>query len=468
MRITKILSYILGIFFLTMGENSSVKVLSINEFIRVSCEKDLAFAYILSDKLTLEYEGKLAVPVEKLILEATGGYGVSFTGEHYPNIDITLKKLMPRTASSYKVYGSSSYSGSIRSSSFGFTYNIDFIKNAFGRTYDIEERKAELNKKIALAQILQSYESYLSDLISYYYDWLKAYRTKISAEISHDEALKLLENVKKKKRWHIAYQIDVDKAELQAINKKKQMLAAKGAFKELTIRIAYSFGFPLDQEFLPDTLNSIYQSTKNAELMINESAFDSSRTGKIFISLKELNSLNVILAAEELLPTLTGYGNVEFTERDGDILENSTISTGVSLSFPFRKEHEKLDIERLKVEKQKLSMNAENVQEVQKLNLALIASDIENSKTNIEVIEQQLEFSEKIYKAELKDYESGRSSLNDLIQAQNSIHTNRLVKFNTQMEIAYKRLKILDVLDLLVKKVSDIKGEKSTLQVQTE
>ena len=57
--------------------------------------------------------------------------------------------------------------------------------------------------------------------------------------------------------------------------------------------------------------------------------------------------------------------------------------------------------------------------------------------------------------AEERDYQNGRSSLNDLIQSLNTIQSNRLFKTNAKIELAKKRIMILEQLDMLVTKIDN-------------
>lgn len=438
-----------------MEKYSDARIVSLDEFIKNVCKNDPAFQFILSDKLTLEYDKILSVPVEKLFLEAAGSYGVDFEFNHYPNLKTSIKKLMPYSGSSLEAYLEAGYYGNYRKDALGITYNIEFIKNAFGRTHGLYHKKAKMAEDIALFQILQSYESYLSKLILYYYDWLKSYNKMLAANLSYQEALKLLENVEKKKKWYIAYQVDVDKAKLQAVDKKELLRSAEEEFKNTSIQIAFSFGDSLNVKIIPDIENYTFTKAESAESLATSMSFDSTRSGEIFKTMQDMDSLEILLAMEDLLPSLTGWGNFEFGERDGDVLGNTIVSTGVTLSLPFKKTHENAKIEKIKEERKQVAINASNVKEALLLNLAQLASDISFDKESIAISEERLELSEKIFEAEVKDYQSGRSSLNDLIQAQNTIQNNRVVKFNTGIDLAKKRVMILEALDILVTEIEE-------------
>lgn len=434
---------------------SQSKIIKLDEFIDASCKNDPAFQYILADKLFFEYQKTLSVPVKEILFDATGSYGINFEADHFPLLRASLKNLFPDNGSKLELFLESSYSGGIRRNSLGLTYNIEFIKNAFGRTHGVYHKKAKLNESIALYQILQTYEAYLSSLIFDYFDWLKAYNNMLSANISYNEGLKLLENVEKKKSYYIAYQIDVDKAKLQVADKREKLRAAQESFANFSIGIAYSLGDSLNSDVVPDTMNSDNGFNRIAENIIDSIPFDSTRSGKIFSDMMILDSMDMLLAMEELLPSFTGFGSFVVGERDGDMLSNTIVSTGVTLSFPFKKTHKKAEIEMVKLDKKKISINAGNVKSTLLMNLAKLKSDIKFEKESIEMSEERLKLSEKVFEAEQKDYQSGRSSLNDLIQALNTIESYRLFMSNAKIELAKKRLMILDALDLLVTEIEE-------------
>lgn len=129
----------------------------------------------------------------------------------------------------------------------------------------------------------------------------------------------------------------MDKAKLQAVDKRELLRSAEENFKNMSIQIAYSFGDSLDAIIIPDIENYTFNNSENAESLIKSVEYDSTRSGKIFNSMLGLDSLDMILAMEDLLPSLTGFGTFEVGERDGNIRSNTTFSTGVTLSIPFKR-----------------------------------------------------------------------------------------------------------------------------------
>lgn len=429
---------------------SQSRVITLDEFITSTCKNDSTFQYILMDKLFLEYREILSFQPSEVFLDVGGSYGVSFDFDHYPQLNVSITKLFAQSSSSIVLSGKSAYLGNSRQNSFGIDYNINFIKNAFGRLYKLQKEKAAFSRKIVEYQILQTYESYLYSLITNYYDWLETYSVMLAAHVSYLEGEKLLENIEKKKKYYIAYQIDVDKAKLQLLNKREKVRRLKESFSQFTIQIAYSIGDSLKADLIPDTINAYYDLANDIEEKIHNTPFDSTRSGKMFVALEQEDSLDFYLNMEDLLPSLTGFGSLIVGERDGEILSNSTISTGVKLSLPIKKEHQKANVEISKLNLRKNALEMSNEKSLLTLQLSKLQSAMRYEKESIEVSQERLELAEIIHQAELKDYQNGRSSLNDLIQALNTIQENRLSKITAKIELARKRLEVMELLDLLI------------------
>jgi outer membrane protein TolC len=253
-----------------------------------------------------------------------------------------------------------------------------------------------------------------------------------------------------KKSSYIAHQVDVDKAMLQVADKQDRVRQTQAAFDAATIRVAYSMGQPLDAMLIPDTTEAYTSLTEGAEERLSPITFDSTRTGKIYTTLYQRDSLSIERAAENVLPSLSAYGGIGFAEGGGSFTENTRIMAGVDFSFPFKKEREKAYVELARIDQRKIALESRSTRGAITMRFTQLRSSIVFQKEAIELAEKRLELAQSILKAEQEDYLYGRTSLNYLIQALNTLQSNRLLITEARLDLARLRLETLELYDQLI------------------
>jgi outer membrane protein TolC len=435
--------------------SAGTAMVTLNRFIESSCRHDTAFQEILIDELRLRYSEVLALPSQDWILTMGGEYGVTLGGGLEPEAQVSLDKLFPLRGSAFQAGASSTGSRSYgRVNELSAVYSVDVLRNAFGRSQRMRAHIAGIESRVARYQILQAYESYLAALVQAYYAWIKAHDEFLAAQASLGESNRLLESIRKKKARHIAYQIDVDKAHLQVVDKEERVRQTGEAFAAATMRAAYSMGEPLDAALIPDTTTGYLRFTAGAEGDLEELAFDSTRTGRIYAELYRRDSLSIARAVDDLLPALSVYAGVGLSDEGGVFADNARISAGVSMSLPFKKSRETALVEVARIDRQQTMLRGRSVRGTMTMRFAQLRSAIASQKRAVSLAEQRLELAKSILAAEEEDYLYGRTSLNYLIQALNTLQSNRLLIVNSRLELARMRLDALDLLDRLVTETS--------------
>jgi hypothetical protein len=283
-------------------------MVTLETFIETVCRHDTAFQVLLLDELRLRYKSITTLSLSDIVFNIKGEHGMTFGGTQQPKAQLSLEKLFPLKGSAlqFNVLSSRVRAG-VRRNEFDLVYRVDLLRNAFGRSEKMLQHIVGIENQIARYQILQSYESYLAALIAAYYTWIEAHDKFLAATSSLGESKKLLKNIRKKKSSHIAYQVDVDKALLQVADKQDRVRQTKAIFDETTIRIAYSMGETLDASLIPDTTNAYTRLTEQAEEQLSSITFNYTRTGKIYTTLYQRDSLTIERAAEDVLPSLSLY-----------------------------------------------------------------------------------------------------------------------------------------------------------------
>lgn len=436
---------------LVISVAADTTMVSLEHFIESSCRHDTAFQEILIDELRLRYSEVLALPSSDLLFTIGGEYGVTFSGAQQPEVSVSLGKLFPFKGSSLQLSMSSSpIRTTERRNELDLIYSVDLIRNAFGRSQRMLAHIVGIENQVARYQILQAYETYLVALIQAYYSWMRGHGELLAAQASLVEANKLLDNIRKKKSRYIAYQVDVDKASLQVVNKEERLRQARAAFATATIRVSYSMGKPLDAMLIPDTTGAYMSLTTDAETRLAALPFDSTRTGRIYSALYIRDSLAIARAVDNVLPYLSAYGGLGVSDDNGDIADNTRIMAGVNVSFPLKRVRENALVDIARIDQRQTYLHARSLRGTMNMLFAQLSSSIESQKKAVSLAEQRLELAQSIHDAEAEDYIYGRTRLNDLIQALNTLQANRLLTVNSRIDLARMRLEALELLDQLV------------------
>ncbi|MGL1902863.1 MAG: TolC family protein [Fibrobacterales bacterium] len=425
--------------------------LSLKDFVTDACRNDLEFQNILMDTLQLKYRQLLARTPAELLLEVTGEYGISLSGEQRPEGVVSLQQLFPSQGSALTgtVRTSRSPSTNVQNSQLEVRYSIDLWRNAFGKAELTKGALAGVENNIIRNQVIEAYEKYLAELYILYYSWLQAYNELQFAQIQKSEAETLLRNIKKRKRRFIARQVDVDKATLQVLNADREIGEKEGIYIDAGIRVAFVIGTDRrSYNYVPN--GAELELSFKRSIPVVENSFAESRTGLLYEKMLSKDSLSQKLLDDALLPSLSLYGGIDLT--DIRAKDNSKVVAGVTLSFPVHNRNIHLEKELVDVERQKIVLRSRSSKLMVETKMYQMSEQIIHKKKMIADAEKRLELSKKILKAESVEYQYGRTTLNNILQAQNSVHSNRRGIVQKQIEVAKLWVALKELADTLVLK----------------
>jgi len=188
----------------------------------------------------------------------------------------------------------------------------------------------------------------------------------------------------------------------------------------------------------------------HADDKLPAATFESTRTGRVYAQLFVRDSLNIARTAEDLLPSLSAYAGLGISDESAEWTENAEARLGVSFSLPFKKPREKAKLELARIDQQKNELSKSSLRGTFAVRLAQLQSSVESQRKAVELAEQRAALAESIYAAESEDYLYGRNSLNDLIQALNTLQNNRLLTINAKIDLATSQLDALELIDELI------------------
>jgi len=459
-KITKILSVLIFAIFFTgliavfsYAEDENIRVLPLDEFIRLASLKDARFEEILIDELKLQYQKALGLPAGDLILSVKSQYNFIFDPDDGDvENTISLSKLFPDTGMEIAVAYESSFSTSTRNVSSEFTASISqpIAENAFGRNTRLLEEIIGVETEVANFQIIEAYEDYLASLIQLYYNWYSAYENVKTAQNSYNENTKLLENIKEREKYKIALPIDVNKVGLQVAEKEEGVITLQNTYNEYLNMIMESIRYEDEKELQPD-IPSAYEGTiidfkKDYAIFNTES-----RTSRILKMLEDKSSLEVDKYADELLPSIDLIAGYSLDGSGHNIKDSDQrVFAGVSVEWPLPGAVERANYETSKIDQRKSTLSSENIHLRLRTNLKNLNDQIARENELIVIAQEKISFAESILADEKENYSLGRTTLNDFIDEVNRLEDNKFNKIFHEVQLKRLIVEWLRLTDSLV------------------
>jgi len=416
--------------------------LTYERFIRLAAEKDTEFDQILIDRLDLKYQKKLLLPAPDLVLSVKDRL-VAFLdekpSEEKGETSVTLSKLFPGLGTELGAsYDMSPNAGAEGSSTFSFSLAQPIAENAFGRSTRLLDRIVGLEVDIAAHQIAEAYEDYLAAVSLAYLDWHEAYENLLIGTSSYKENLKLLDNIKEREKSRIALPIDVNKITLQVMSKKEQLVAIEEAYYQ-RLNIVRTILRAVDGPgFVPARAGITMESDRPFEEEFAKIR-SGARTYRILDLLEEKSSVELDREADDLLPSINFLFQIDVDGKDFAIeRKERTLFAGFSADWPFPDVVEQAEYETAKINLRRTELSTANTHERLYTQLKNLYREIRKEMKLIGITEEKITLARAVLEDEAENYRFGKSSLNDYIQAVNTLDNNR---FNlVEHELAAQKL----------------------------
>ena len=407
-------------------------LLTLNEFL-TQTGKNTFFEEILIDTLDLKYSEVLALPAEDVVLGVKGAYQVLFPSEsdskpsHGLDSSVSLSKLFADSGTSLSAGVSTSPSGSSgHTSQFVFEIAQPIAQNAFGKANRLTRKLTQIEDRILEMQIVEAYEDYYAVLITLYYTWHAEYAALQSSQNSYITSRSLIEEMESKYDYGIANQLDLDKSNIQLYSKLDSLIQQETDFKETMDLIKQAMMID-DAALLYRPQLEDYYSPEDLDFDRYYTDFQNdSRTYEVFSLTEERSDLNVRLRADELLPSANLYANYRLNGRGiffAEGPEDQSLQIGVDLSYPIASSQARASYEREKIDRTRTALSNANKKIELKNDLRRLFYDLESGVERIALSDRRVEMANRIAESESRDYNLGKSDLNDLISALNQVDT---------------------------------------------
>jgi len=431
------------------------RIVTMDEFIKLAAENDTEFESILIDELPTQYRKDLNLPVRDIVLEVKALYDLYLSlDKDDPEATVSLSKLFPYSGTELTAeYKSTpSFTSVTNSSEVTFTISQPIAENAFGKATRLRDKIIGVEIDVIKHQVVEAYEDYLATIMAAYFDWVEAYANLRIGESSYEENLKLMDNIKERQKSSIALPIDVNKINLQVLAKKEKLVDLREKYQNVLNFIKKVIRYEGDGELIP----------QQPDLYANFSiSFDTdykkfeqeSRTHQILTLLEDKSSLQVDKDANDLLPSinlLLGY-NVDGKDHDIEA-EDNMVFAGISMEWPISDQLEEAEYEVSKIafDKQKLTTGS---------TLYKLYMDIKNLYQIINrekqlgvIAKEKIGLAQSVLDDETENYSFGKVTINDYIQAVNTLDNNR---FNQVLHDAQYRTFVVEwlrITDQLISK----------------
>lgn len=423
---------------IAQAQDTPAREIPLKEFIEEAYENDTVFQKILIDQLNLKYQKALKIPAGDLVLSVINQYNTYLdVDESEMDNSLSLSKLFPYLGTTL----TTDYASSVSSSTRAVTSELDayisqpIAENAFGRDTRLLSKIIGVENDVASYQIIEAFEDYLAGLIQIYLDWYTAYKNVETAQNSYQENIKLLQHIKQRQRSNIALPIDVNKVNLQVLEKKENLISLENQYNQYLNMVKQAMRFKEEAELIPQDPR-LYDNT----VIDFESGYThfcrESRTYRILSLLEEKSSLQVDRDADKLLPSIDlkiGY-LVEGDEYD--LRQNTKTAYGsVEVEWPFigQEEHAQHNLSRIAQQKQQLSN--QGTYAALHTKLRNIYDAITRKRELIAIADEKIRLAEDIVKDETRNYSYGKVTLHDYIDEINKMEDSKFNKINHTIQL---------------------------------
>lgn len=422
--------------------------LSLDEFTRLAAANDTEFEAILIDQLALKYQKELRLPPGDLILSVKQQYKFYIIQDRQaPATSVSLSRLFPNsgTAASISYQAGSSMAAADDLAGLSLAVTQPIARNAFGRSTNLLDKIVGLEVDVARYQIVEAYEDYLAAIMAAYYTWYEDYMNLGIGRSSYRENLKLLDNIKERQGQKIALAVDVNKVKLQVLVKQERLVELEKKLADSLQIIKRVLRYQAQEQLKPIKPPSPTTVTAPFDRLFEHFSKDS-RTFDMLRKLEQRSSLEVAKDADDLLPSINLIAGYEVRGEQYRIQRKDDLFfAGISIDWPFpnrvKKAQHALSI--ISVDKAKLTTrNTYHRLYTQLISLYL---KIELEGKLLKISDEKLALARAVVKDEQENYSFGKVTLNDYIQAVNSLDTNRFSKvfhesLNNKLLIEWLRL----------------------------
>ena len=427
-------------------------VLTFKTFLSKTLKHDPSFQRLLLSRLYLKYAEDLGLPPSDLLLEVQAEYGFFRETEEDrvvsdPGARVTLTKLFPQTgtevSASYAKISAATTGLNRYVSTLGVQVSQSILRNSFGRSTRKLKKQIQIETRVARHQIVEAYEDYLSFLLVIYLDWFRAEKRREAALKTLQEEEQVYKLTLRKRRLRVAYNDEVQRANLAVLVAKAQLEAASAEEYNRKLQIAQLSG-----EKFENLGKSVAIDFDKSFSRVNKKQI--SRTEKILNLLKVAGMLEREIAADALLPSARLFAGYDVLSRNFSFTRpDHRVYVGLNFGLNFTRQIEKAQHEVALLDEKDIKL--QNKQTL--LNLTTDVKIIDNHVASIAKVvalaEERLKVAATVARALQRKYNLGQANITDLATARRdlvSARVNLIEQLANQAELRLEQLRLRDIL----------------------
>jgi len=407
--------------------------ISFQEFIESAIKNDTGFENILIDELSLKYRKDLGLPARDIVLSVKAEYDFILSqNREEPSLTTSLSKLFPiqgtEIEASYRTIPALSSDQS--NSELVLSLSQPIAENAFGKVTRYKDKIIGTEIDLAKHQIIEAYEDYYAKLMTVYLNWIEAYDNLEIGQYSYNENEKLLNDIKQRERSAIALKIDVNKTNLQVLAKEEKLVQLEENYQKQLNIIKTAIRYKGSQELKPKR-EMIHKDISVSFDPDYENFKRESRTYEILDLLKDKSQLEVDKLSHELLPSVNLLFRYNLAGKDPGIKnQEDQFFAGVEMDWPIKDQVKEAQYEVSIIQKDKTRLLTQNIHYKLYQDLKNLELGIKRERKLITIANKKIKLSQSVLKDEIENYSFGKVTLNDYIDAVNSLDNQRFNKIS--------------------------------------
>lgn len=425
--------------------------LTIKRFIELAEENDPSLKKILADEKKLRYILDAGLPSKEFSVKAD--YQKGFSKEDNNDTSVltgSISKEFITSGTTVSVSRTETTQPDRKEEVTEFRIEQDVFSNFFGRNTRTLRDSLLLEEETIRLEVLESFESYIASILSKYLDYQRSYLDVELANIALKDALRLQTNVRQKRNKNIATQTDVDKASLQVLQRKEDLLQRQRTYDQFREEIGQIVGTEvLDKPSLRlfDLLFDFYKKSAKKSKSLEDLIMFKVARFKNEIADKEL-----VIARRENLPEISLYAgyDIDNSERFSSTVNRKETIIGMSLSLPIWDTVQRAAVEEAVLKHEKASLDLEIDRRDLQTQQNVLLVKLREQEQKREIIAEKVRLSERVVRDEKRRYNFGRINLDDLISLESDYIRFKFQQQSEELDLGKSIIEWLSLNDQLL------------------
>jgi outer membrane protein len=263
----------------------------------------------------------------------------------------------------------------------------------------------------------------------------------------------------------LALKLDVDKIRVSFNNTKSQLDQTELSYKQSLNNLKYQMGMPLDNNIeLSDTLLNVDKEIYNKEAL-EEYSFDNRIDYKLQKVNLKIQGYKKDKMISQFLPSLSFFAdyNFEAMRNAFDFFESEkdwykSYSIGLKLSVPIFDGLQKVNnLAESQIEVEKVEENIKLFEQSIRLELSNYEMQYNNAVDNLKNEKENLALAESVFQNTQLEFQQGKSSSYDLVQAESSLRESQNNYFNKLLNLYIARIDLEKSKGTLINFINNLK-----------